>query len=93
MPLTLQIADAIQTNPGFLALRQIEIARDVAQHVGQSQGKVYLDSDTLLLNSLGKTQFGPRPSFLFTIAEMRPRLSRGLYSMNEEAFKPTYVIG
>lgn len=46
------IGDAIARNPGFLELRKIEAARDVAGTIAKSQNKVYLDAGSLLL-SLG----------------------------------------
>lgn len=46
------IGDAIARNPGFLELRKIEAAREVAGTISKSQNKVFLDSNTLLL-SLG----------------------------------------
>jgi prohibitin 2 len=46
------IGDAIARNPGFLELRKIEAAREVAGTIAKSQNKVYLDANTLLL-SLG----------------------------------------
>ncbi|KAJ6819934.1 prohibitin-1, mitochondrial-like [Iris pallida] len=44
------IGQAIANNPAFLALRQIEAAREVAQTVANSANRVYLNSDELLLN-------------------------------------------
>jgi len=37
-------------SPAYIDLRRIEGARDIAQMLGQSRNKVYLDSDSLLLN-------------------------------------------
>lgn len=45
-----KIGDAMQSNPGFLQLRRIEAARDIAQVMAKSGNHVYLDSSTLLLN-------------------------------------------
>lgn len=44
------IGEAIKNKPGFLELRKLETARDIAQTIAQSNNKVFLDSDTLLLN-------------------------------------------
>ena len=41
---------AIEGNPAYIDLKRIEAARDIARMLGQSRNKVYLDSDTLLLN-------------------------------------------
>eukprot|EP01041_Mallomonas_annulata_P003420 gene3420-6784_t len=48
------IGTAIRDNPAFLQLRRIDAARDVAATVVQSQNKIYLNADTLLLNYLGE---------------------------------------
>lgn len=44
------IGHAIANNPAFLALRQIEAAREVAQTISNSANRVFLNSDELLLN-------------------------------------------
>jgi prohibitin 2 len=44
------IGDAIKNKPGFLELRKIETAREIAQVVASGQNKVFVDSDSLLLN-------------------------------------------
>ncbi|KAJ3683486.1 hypothetical protein LUZ60_013713 [Juncus effusus] len=44
------IGAAIANNPAFLALRQIEAAREIAHTIAQSANKVFLDSNELLLN-------------------------------------------
>nr|XP_010930570.1 prohibitin-1, mitochondrial [Elaeis guineensis] len=44
------IGQAIASNPAFLALRQIEAAREVAHTIANSANRVFLNSDELLLN-------------------------------------------
>lgn len=44
------IGDAVKNNPGFLELRKLETAKEIAETVGASKNKVYLDSNALLLN-------------------------------------------
>nr|CAD1818161.1 unnamed protein product [Ananas comosus var. bracteatus] len=44
------IGQAIASNPAFLALRQIEAAREIAHTISNSSNKVFLNSDELLLN-------------------------------------------
>ncbi|KAJ1543624.1 Prohibitin-2, subunit of the prohibitin complex (Phb1p-Phb2p), partial [Nowakowskiella sp. JEL0078] len=44
------IGQAIKANPGFLQLRKIETAREIANIVANSNNKVYVDADALLLN-------------------------------------------
>uniref|UniRef100_A0A0E0P3Q5 Prohibitin n=1 Tax=Oryza rufipogon TaxID=4529 RepID=A0A0E0P3Q5_ORYRU len=43
------IGEAINNNPAFLALRQIEAAREISHTMASSNNKVYLDSKDLLL--------------------------------------------
>ena len=47
------IGKAIQNNPGFVKLRKIDTAKEIAVTVSRNQGKVYLNSDSLLINVLG----------------------------------------
>ena len=44
------IGESIQSNPAFLTLRKIEAAREIATTVAASNNRVFLDSDSLLLN-------------------------------------------
>merc|ERR1719297_181592 len=44
---------AVKKNPGFIKLRRIDAARDIADIVAKSGNKVYLNADSLLLNLLG----------------------------------------
>jgi prohibitin 2 len=47
------IGNAIQNNPGYVQLRRIDAAKEIAHTVNSSQNRVYVDADSLLLNSLG----------------------------------------
>ncbi|KAF9533209.1 band 7 family-domain-containing protein [Crepidotus variabilis] len=47
------VGDALKKNQGFLELRRLEAARDIATTLSQSQNKVMLDSQSLLLNVAG----------------------------------------
>lgn len=49
----LLIGTAVKKNPGFMKLRRIDAARDIADIVAGSGNKVYLNADSLLLNLLG----------------------------------------
>lgn len=49
------IGQAVKKNPGFMKLRRIDAARDIADIVAKSGNKVYLNADSLLLNLLGDT--------------------------------------
>lgn len=44
------IGEAIKNKPGFLDLRRIETAREIAHVISHSGNRVLLDSDTILLN-------------------------------------------
>ena len=44
------IGQAVQQNPAFLTLRKIEAAREIASTVAASANRVFLTSDSLLLN-------------------------------------------
>lgn len=47
------IGQSVKKNPGFMKLRRIDAARDIADIVARSGNKVYLNADSLLLNLLG----------------------------------------
>jgi prohibitin 2 len=49
------IGTAVKKNPGFMKLRRIDAARDIADIVANSGNKVYLNADSLLLNLVGDT--------------------------------------
>lgn len=44
------IGTAVKKNPGFMKLRRIDAAREIADIVAASGNKVYLNADSLLLN-------------------------------------------
>ena len=47
------IGTAVKRNPGFMKLRRIDAAKEIADIVSTSGNKVYLNADSLLLNLLG----------------------------------------
>merc|ERR1712183_524108 len=47
------IGHAVRKNPGFMKLRRIDAAKDIADIVSKSGNKIYLNADSLLLNLLG----------------------------------------
>lgn len=49
------IGQSVRKNPGFMKLRRIEAAKNIADIVADSSNKVYLNADTLLLNLTGNT--------------------------------------
>jgi len=49
------IGQAVKKNPGFMKLRRIDAAREIADVVSGSGNKIYLNADSLLLNLLGDT--------------------------------------
>merc|ERR1712183_438822 len=46
------IGQAVKKNPGWIKLRRIDAAKDIADIVSKSGNKVYLNADSLLLNLL-----------------------------------------
>jgi prohibitin 2 len=44
------IGQAVQKNPGFIELRQLDAAKQIASTISRSNNKVYLDSSSLMLN-------------------------------------------
>jgi len=50
------IGNAIANNPGFLKLRKIDTAKEIAQTLSNTGNKLYLNSDSLLMNILGDEQ-------------------------------------
>merc|ERR1712228_1002589 len=47
------IGNAVKKNPGWIKLRRIDAAKDIADIVSKSGNKIYLNADSLLLNLLG----------------------------------------
>ena len=41
---------AMSQNPAYIDLKRVEAAQSISKMLGQSRNKVYLDSDSLLLN-------------------------------------------
>ena len=50
------IGDAVRDNPGFIELRKLEAARDIASTVSKSNNRVFLDSHSLMLNVQDKVK-------------------------------------
>jgi len=46
------IGKAVSANPGYIELRQLDAAKEISRVVGSSNAKVFLDSNSLLLNVL-----------------------------------------
>jgi prohibitin 2 len=44
------IGNSIKNNPGFIQLRRIEAAKDIAEVVNRSPNKMFLSTDALMLN-------------------------------------------
>ena len=49
------ISEAIKKEPGFVELRRMDAAKEVATTISRSANKVYLNADSLLLNLLSST--------------------------------------
>jgi prohibitin 2 len=50
------LSETIKERPEFLQLRKIEAARDIAHMLAKSQNRIYLSSDSLLLNLATNTE-------------------------------------
>ena len=64
----------MRQNKGFLELRRLEAAREIASTLASSGNKIMLDSESLLLN--GKYLKRPHPmkdSFISQLRVMTPR--------------------
>lgn len=46
------VGDALKNNPGFVELRRLITAREIASTISHSNNRVYLNADSLLLNLL-----------------------------------------
>lgn len=53
------IGNAVRENPAFIQLRRIDAAREVASVITQSPNKIFLNSDSLMLNNLGDLKTPP----------------------------------
>ncbi len=49
------VGEAIKKNPAFVQLRRLDSAKEIANVVSRSNNKIYLNSDSLLLNLLHDT--------------------------------------
>lgn len=49
------IGDAISQNPGFIELRRIQVAKEVATSLAKSQNRLVLSTDSLLLNLMSQS--------------------------------------
>eukprot|EP00916_Digyalum_oweni_P026001 GHVL01042803.1.p1 GENE.GHVL01042803.1~~GHVL01042803.1.p1 ORF type:complete len:292 (-),score=49.05 GHVL01042803.1:187-1062(-) len=56
------IGEAIKNNPGFIALRKIEVAKEVANSISKSANRVMLGSDSLLINVMDEGTIQTPPS-------------------------------
>jgi len=53
------IGDAIKSNPGFIDLRRIQVAKDVANLLAKSSNRMVLSTDSLLLNLMKRENDTP----------------------------------
>jgi prohibitin 2 len=54
------IGKAIANNPGFIELRRIDAARGVANTIARSTNRVFLDSESLMLNLMDSVKDKPK---------------------------------
>lgn len=50
------VGQAMEQNPGFIQLRRIDAAKDIATTISRSSNRVYLDAESLLLNLMGDSK-------------------------------------
>jgi len=63
------LGEAMSSNPGYLKLRRIEAARKIAQVIAQSQNKVYLNANNLLLNVKDTDEIGEIDQAMKSVAD------------------------
>jgi prohibitin 2 len=56
------IGKAIASNPGFVQLRRIDAAKDIANTISKSSNTVYLSADSLLLNMMQDSTISTVPA-------------------------------
>lgn len=56
---TEMIGEALSKNPGFIQLRRLEAARDIASTLARSNNRLYLNAESLLLNLESKEDADP----------------------------------
>lgn len=49
------IGQSMENNPGFIEMRRIKTAREIAAIIAQSNNRLYLSSDSLLVNIMNDT--------------------------------------
>ncbi len=57
------VGHAIKNNPGFVELRRIDVAKDVAGLLSKSQNRLVLSADSLLLNLMDNNQMTKDASY------------------------------
>jgi prohibitin 2 len=50
------IGNSIKNNPGFIQLRRIEAAKEIAEVVNRSPNKMFLSTDSLMLNVMNSDE-------------------------------------
>eukprot|EP01013_Petalomonas_cantuscygni_P018346 TRINITY_DN35768_c0_g1_i1.p2 TRINITY_DN35768_c0_g1~~TRINITY_DN35768_c0_g1_i1.p2 ORF type:complete len:286 (-),score=75.84 TRINITY_DN35768_c0_g1_i1:985-1842(-) len=54
------IGESVGKNPGFLVMRRLEAAKEIAIAMSKSAASIYIPSDTLLLHTVGERQDIPK---------------------------------
>ncbi|KAI3375016.1 hypothetical protein L3Q82_021060, partial [Scortum barcoo] len=81
------LGEAVTKNPGYLKLRKIRAAQNIAKTVSQSQNKVYLSADSLVLNLQDKDSF---KQFEMTAIRRTPEV-KGHSSQKPQRQKQSHV--
>eukprot|EP00798_Chlamydomonas_sp_ICE-L_P027670 gene27670-7311_t len=67
------VGEAVRNNPSFITLRKIEAAREVAATIAGSANKVYLNSESLMLN-LHRAAGGGHANCVFGLSDCGARV-------------------
>ncbi|KAF1789806.1 Mitochondrial inner membrane translocase subunit Tim17/Tim22/Tim23/peroxisomal protein PMP24 [Phytophthora cactorum] len=76
------VGEAIKNNPAFVQLRRLDAAKEIATVISRSANKVYLNSDSLLLNILHDTDqssFGKKKLLRLVQVSGHQKLRAGSY--------------
>ena len=62
------IGNAVKKDPAFIELRRIEAAKEIAEVVNKSQNKLFLSTDSLMLNIMDSdNDLTKKVGFFFTV--------------------------
>ncbi|KAK8810722.1 hypothetical protein WA158_007297 [Blastocystis sp. Blastoise] len=101
------IGQAMENNPGFIEMRRIKTSREIASVLSQSNNRLYLSSDSLLVNIMndtgatsrlsqfntqGKENIAPIPSPAAPVEAKKIVLEKPLEEKESEPVAPVAVV-